>query len=170
MDLSLDGQKKTPSRHECEEAIRRILVTEILQNGKNDRFKSAIDFMSYFESLYPASPALTKQVQRAVKAMDMPKDKDGFFLADKTHDQVDQDDEISRLMQRTDAELSSLGEAQMVFLSCLDNYRDYLYQLISESTTLSGKYLTMIKSSDGIIFFTENKTSLEAVLNNLISG
>ena len=59
MDQSLEVKKKTPSRKECEEAIRRILITEILQNGKNDRFKSAVDFMKYFESLYPAGPALT---------------------------------------------------------------------------------------------------------------
>ncbi len=168
MDSSLEEKKRTPSRKECEEAIRRILITEILQNGKNDRFRSAVDFMKYFESLYPAGPALTKQVQRAVKSMDMPKDKDGFFLADKTHGQVEQDDEIAKLMQKTGSSLSSVGTAEMVFLSCEDNYLDYLFQLIHESTTLSGKYITMIKSSDGIIFFTENKTSLESILNNLI--
>ncbi len=169
MDSSFDENKKTPSRKECEESIRRILITEILQNGKNDRFKSAIDFMKYFESLYPAGPALTKQVQRAVKAMDMPRDKDGYFLADKTHDQVDQDREITKLLHRTDAELSDIGACEMVFLSCADNYLDYLYQLINESTTLSGKFLTAIKTSNGIIFFTENRSSLEAVLKNLIN-
>ncbi len=168
MDVTLDNQKRTPSRKECEEAIRRILITEILQNGKNDRFRSAVDFMKYFESLYPAGPALTKQVQRAVKAMDMPKDKDGYFLADKTHNQVEQDQEITTLLHRTDAAVTEMGEAEMLFLSCDDNYRDYLFLLIHESTTLSGKYITMIKTSDGILFFTENKASLAAILNNLI--
>ena len=170
MDLSTDEQKRTPSRKRCEEDIRRILVTEILQNGKNDKFKSAIDFMKYFESLYPAGPALTKQVQRAVKAMDMPRDKDGYFMPDKTHDQVDQDREISKLMKRTEAEIKSFGFAEMVFLGCQPQYLDYLYQLITESETLSGKYLTVVKSSDGILFFTENKVSLQSVLNNLIEG
>ena len=167
MDETLEVKKKTPSRRECEEAIRRILVTEILQNGKNDRFRSAVDFMKYFESLYPSGPALTKQVQRAVKSMNMPKDRDGYFLADKTHDQVEQDEEIARLLQRTDASVSQIGTAEMVFLSCNDNYRDYLFQIIHESTTLSGKFITMVKSSEGIIFFTENKSSLESILKNL---
>ena len=168
MDQSLEVKKKTPSRKECEEAIRRILITEILQNGKNDRFKSAVDFMKYFESLYPAGPALTKQVQRAVRSMDMPKDKDGYFLADKTHDQVEQDDEIKKMMLRTNASVKNLENCQMLFLACDDNYRDYLMQLIHESTTLSGKFITMIKTSEGILFLTENLTSLQSILNNLI--
>ena len=168
MDFSLEEQKKTPSRKECEEAIHRILVTQILQNGKNDKFKSAIDFMKYFESLYPAGPALTKQVQRAVKSMDMPRDKDGYFIPDKTHDQAEQDEELARLLKKTRAGIASLNTAETVFLECDPQYLDYLYQLISESSTLSGKYITLLKSSNGIIFFTENKLSLSGLLNNLL--
>ena len=59
--------RKNPSRETCESIIRRILMTELTQNGKNRHFRKAADFMSYFESLYPASDALTKQVQRAVQ-------------------------------------------------------------------------------------------------------
>ena len=66
--------RKNPSREQCQKIIKRILVTEVLQQGHNEHFKQAADFMNYFESLYPPSDALTKQVQRAVKAMDMPKD------------------------------------------------------------------------------------------------
>ena len=170
MDLSIEEHKKTPSRKKCEEDIRRILVTEILHNGKNDKFKSAIDFMKYFESLYPAGPALTKQVQRAVKAMDMPKDKDGYFMPDKTHDQADQDREISKLMKRTEACILPFESVETIFLKCQPRYLDYLYQLIKESDTLSGKYLTLVKSSNGILFFTDNRNSLQSVLNNLIEG
>ena len=73
-----------PSRSKCEMIITRILSTEIKENGKNIHFKNAMDFMTYFESLYPSGSALTKQVQRAIKAMDLAKDKDGrnVFLAD----------------------------------------------------------------------------------------
>ncbi len=60
--------RKNPSRETCESIIRRILMTELTQNGKNRHFRKATDFMSYFESLYPASDALTKQVQRAVQS------------------------------------------------------------------------------------------------------
>ena len=63
--------RKNPSRETCESIIRRILMTELTQNGKNRHFRKATDFMSYFESLYPASDALTKQVQRAVQSLHM---------------------------------------------------------------------------------------------------
>ena len=75
--------RKNPSRETCESIIRRILMTELTQNGKNRHFRKATDFMSYFESLYPASDALTKQVQRAVQSLHMPKDADGFFIVHK---------------------------------------------------------------------------------------
>ena len=44
--------RKNPSRETCENIIRRILMTEILETGKNEHFRSAADFMSYFESLF----------------------------------------------------------------------------------------------------------------------
>ena len=66
--------RRNPSREACEGEIKRILMTEVLENGGNYHFRTAADFMDYFESLYPKSDALTKQVQRAVKALNMPKD------------------------------------------------------------------------------------------------
>ncbi len=83
--------RKNPSRETCESIIRRILMTELTQNRKNRHFRKAADFMSYFESLYPASDALTKQVQRAVQSLHMPKDANGFFIVDKTAAQVEQE-------------------------------------------------------------------------------
>ena len=67
------NDRKNPSRETCEGIIKRILVTEVLTKGKNQQFKNASDFMSYFQSLYPASEALNKQVQRAIKNMNLPK-------------------------------------------------------------------------------------------------
>ena len=75
----MNTKSNNPSRAKCEEIIRRILMTEVLEHGDNQHFRCAADFMNYFESLYPASPGLTKQVQRAVKSMDMPKNEKGFF-------------------------------------------------------------------------------------------
>ena len=88
MDYRKPKLRKNPSREACEGIIKRILMTEILEKGKNEHFRTAADFMSYFESLYPASDALTKQVQRAVKAMDMPKDDTGYFIPNKTTEQL----------------------------------------------------------------------------------
>ena len=61
--------KKNPSRKDCEKIIKRILSTEILEKGKNQNFRFASDFMAFFESLYPPSDSLTKQVQRAINPL-----------------------------------------------------------------------------------------------------
>ena len=78
MEAKSPSLRKNPSRETCEGIIRRILMTEVLEKGKNEHFRTAADFMKYFESLYPASDALTKQVQRAVQSLHMPKSFRGF--------------------------------------------------------------------------------------------
>ena len=59
--------RKNPSRETCEGIIKRILMTEVLENGSNKHFRFASDFMNYFESLYPASDA--PRQQRAISAL-----------------------------------------------------------------------------------------------------
>ena len=118
-----ERDKSNPSRKVCEETIRRILITEILKNGANTHFKKATDFMDYFESLYPASDALTKQVQRAVKAMDMPKDENGYFVPDKTTDQMEDDKEISKLLQKNASTISSLENVNLLHIDVDDSVK-----------------------------------------------
>jgi len=161
--------RKNPSRKECEKIIKKILMTEVLERGTNEHFKTASDFMSYFQSLYPASDSLTKQVQRAVKALGMPKDEKGYFIINKTEAQLNQDREISFIMDKCNSTLVSFENYQTLFLKADNNYKDYLYQLLSESETFSDKIITMIKSSNGIILFTENKQQLEIMINSLIN-
>ncbi|MBE5915786.1 MAG: hypothetical protein E7273_02970 [Pseudobutyrivibrio ruminis] len=161
--------RKNPSRKECEKIIKKILMTEVLERGTNEHFKTASDFMSYFQSLYPASDSLTKQVQRAVKALGMPKDEKGYFIINKTEAQLNQDREISFIMDKCNSTLVPFENYQTLFLKADNNYKDYLYQLLSESETFSDKIITMIKSSNGIILFTENKQQLEIMINSLIN-
>ena len=101
--------RKNPSREVCEQIIRRILFTELSEHGKNSHFKQASDFMGYFESLYPASDGLTKQVQRAVRALQMPKDENGYFIPNKTALQLKQEQELSRLFQQSSSSLQDLS-------------------------------------------------------------
>lgn len=161
--------RKNPSRKECEKIIKKILMTEVLERGTNEHFKTASDFMSYFQSLYPASDSLTKQVQRAVKALGMPKDEKGYFIINKTEAQLNQDREISFIMDKCNSTLVPFENYQTLFLKADNNYKDYLYQLLSESETFSDKIITMINSSNGIILFTENKQQLEIMINSLIN-
>lgn len=53
MEAKSPPLRKNPSRETCEGIIRRILMTEVLEKGKNEHFRTAADFMKYFESLYP---------------------------------------------------------------------------------------------------------------------
>lgn len=161
--------RKNPSRKECEQIIKKILMTEVLERGTNEHFKSASDFLSYFQSLYPASDSLTKQVQRAVKALGMPKDDRGYFIINKTEAQLGQDKEIAFLMKKNNCQLVPFQDYETLFLKADGKYKDYLYQLLSESETFADKVITMINSSNGIILFTNNKHQLEILINSLIN-
>jgi len=161
--------RKNPSRKECENIIKKILMTEVLERGTNEHFKTAADFMSYFQSLYPASDSLTKQVQRAVKSLEMPKDERGFFIINKTEAQLNQDKEIAFLLKKTEASIEPFENYETIFLKCIGRYKDYLYQLMSESDTFSDKVITIVNSSNGLILFTSNKHQLEIMINSLIN-
>ena len=50
MEAKSPSLRKNPSRETCEGIIRRILMTEVLEKGKNEHFRTAADFMKYFES------------------------------------------------------------------------------------------------------------------------
>ncbi len=142
-------------------------MTEVLQQGKNCHFRSASDFMSYFESLYPASDALTKQVQRAVKALNMPKDESGYFIVNKTVDQFDQEKQISSVFQLANVSVNPMENIETVFLSLETHMRSYIMHLLLTSETFRGKYLTMVETVNGLLIYTENKNQLLVLLNSL---
>ncbi len=162
------GIRQNPSRKECEDIIRRILMTEVLEKGTNEHFKNATDFLAYFQSLYPASDSLTKQVQRAVKALNMPKDDRGYYIINKTAEQLQQDKELSFMLKKTHANCVSLDEYETLFLEVAPTYKDYLLQLLKESVTFSDKYITILDTSNGLLFYTKNKTQLKVLLDSLI--
>ncbi len=159
---------KNPSRKQCEDTIRRILMTEMLEKGTNEHFKNATDFLSYFQSLYPASDSLTKQVQRAVKSMNLPKDEHGFYIINKTEEQLAQDKELSFLLKKSNATIQELSSYETLFLQVDPTCRSYLLQLISESRTFNDKYITILETSRGLLFYTQSKQNLSVLLDSLI--
>lgn len=165
---STSSGRNNPSRQTCESAIKRILITEVLENGSNKHFKSAADFMKYFESLYIASDALTKQVQRAVKALDMPKDENGYFIVNKTVAQLDQENSISSALSLADAKVVNMDSCEMVFLALSPNLKLYILDLISHSETFKDKFITVVETFNGLIFYTNNANQLNILLNSLI--
>lgn len=168
--MSQNRLKKNPSRETCESIIRRILTSEIRERGRNEHFRQAKDFMPYFESLYPASDSLTKQVQRAAKTLNLPKDENGYFIINKSPLQVKQDQELKRILEMSDVASCGLVDCEMVFLEIQDSYIDYLLHLIMESESFAGLYVTMQRTCNGIIFYTRDKLSLLGLLKQLEPG
>lgn len=159
--------RKNPSRETCQSIIKRILMTEVLENGSNKHFRFASDFMNYFESLYPASDALTKQVQRAVKAMDMPKDENGYFIVNKTSAQLEQENELTGLIKNANISVHPMEQTETIFLSVQPHLRSYLVHMIETTESFRGKYITLVETSNGVLIYTENKHQLLMLLNSL---
>lgn len=161
--------RKNPSRETCEGIIKRILMTEVLEHGRNKHFRFASDFMNYFESLYPASDALTKQVQRAVKSLDMPKDEFGYFIVNKTSAQLEHEKEITNILNNTNVTIHPMEQIESIFLTVNAYLKSYLIHLLETSETFQGKYLTIVETSNGLLIYTENKKQLLILLNSLIN-
>ena len=159
--------RKNPSRETCEGIIKRILMTEVLEHGSNKHFRFASDFMNYFESLYPASDALTKQVQRAIKALDMPKDENGFYIVNKTVAQLENEKQISQLLKTANVSVHPMEQVDTIFLSVNSYMKSYLIHLMETTETFQGKYLTIVETSNGLLIYTENKNQLLILLNSL---
>lgn len=159
--------RKNPSRETCENIIRRILLTEVSEHGNNQHFKTASDFMNYFESLYPASDALTKQVQRAIKAMDMPKDEHGYLIVNKTTNQFEQEKELANLFQQANVTIHPMEQIETIFLSAAPYARAHIIHLLETSELLCDKFLTIAETSNGLLIYTENKAELQKALNSL---
>lgn len=160
--------RKNPSRKTCEDVIKRILFAEIAENGTNAHFRSASDFMSYFESLYPASEALTKQVQRAVKTLDMPRDEKGYFIVNKSKEQFAQEKELSATLKKADADVFSLTDCIPVLLKADAALCPYLTELLSQSPLAGDLIVTITNCNNGLLLYTQREKELLAVLENLV--
>lgn len=160
-------KKGNPSRATCEGIIKRILITNVLEHGSNTHFKTAADFMNYFESLYPASDALTKQVQRAIKALDMPKDENGYFIVNKTVGQFEQEQKLSDVFHEANISVDEMEDTTAVFLNAAPHLHSYIMHLIQTTDSFNGKYITMVETFNGILIYTNCRNQLVTLLNSL---
>ncbi len=163
-----------PSRTECEEAIKRILITETLESGKNAHFKTSSDFMPYFEALYPAGPGLKKQVQRALKSLDMPKDADGYYMVHKSKEQAIEDEELHSLLEKSGASIdpANIEDPLQMLVLRLETTSDtdiaYIAGRLARSVTLSGKFETMLPTTNGILVLTRDPAAFRKFLAELL--
>lgn len=167
---NIKNERKNPSRETCESIIKRILVTEVLTKGKNQQFKNASDFMNYFQSLYPASDALNKQVQRAIKNMNLPKDENGYLIINKTATQLEEEKTLSAFMTSSTATVNELEECEPLLLACAPEDAEYMLVLIKKCLTLQGKYETALPTSNGVLFYTKKKAQLVTLLESLLQN
>lgn len=144
---------KNPSRKTCEDIIRRILTTEAEQSASSRHFKHASDFIRYFESLYPASPSLTKQVQRAVQSMQLAKDSNGYFMIDRTREDYAMEQEIAHLF--SDVQPKILKQDIPVFLEIPSGKRQYFLHLINSNNNLKELFTTALETYNGVLIYTD---------------
>ena len=161
-------KRKNPSRKDCEKIIRRILITEVLENGKNMHFKMATDFLKYFESLYPSSDSLTKQVQRAVRSMDMPKDENGYYIVDKTNKQAKLENTLKLIFSESITNVTDLSDCVPVAISLKPELIDHCVSLMGRIDMISANISQIVRSDRGIIIYTKNKEKLLASLEKIL--
>ena len=118
---------------------------------------------------YPASDALTKQVQRAVQSLHMPKDADGFFIVDKTAAQVEQEQCLGKLFADANVSLHPMEQVETVFLSVPSHMQELLLHTFEQSDLFAGQILTIVRACNGLLIYTEDKKQLLSLLNRLIN-
>ena len=165
-----DTLRKNPSRKTCEDTIKRILTAEINETGHNTHFKNASDFMSYFESLYPASDGLKRQVQRALKSLDLPRDDSGYFIINKTKGQYSKEQELLCALSLGCARISSIEKVQVLFIELKPALIQYVISLISENESLNESCITIVPSCNGIIVYTKDADAFKALLKEFWIG
>ncbi len=159
---------KNPSRKSCEQTIKRILTREFEEYGENHHFKQASDFMIYFESLHPASPGLTKQVQRAVNALNLPRDENGYFMINKTVEEYKAEQELSQLL--LSSSLINLEPCTPVLLKTEVWKRRHIIHLMHSTPELQTLFETMLETDDGILIYTKNPEKLISFFSDFIKS
>lgn len=154
----LSSPHKNPSRKSCEQTIKRILTREFEEYGENHHFKQASDFMIYFESLHPASPGLTKQVQRAIQALNLPRDENGYFMINKTVEEYKAEQELSHLLESSS--LVSLQSCTPVLIKTEVWKRQHVIHLLQSAPELQKLYVTIVESDSGVLIYTKDPDKL----------
>ncbi len=162
----ISSSHKNPSRKSCEQTIKRILTREFEEYGENHHFKQASDFMIYFESLHPSSPSLTKQVQRAVSSLNLPRDENGYFMINKTAEEYKAEQELTHLLK--DSQLVSLDSCTPILIQTEAWKRAYIIHLLGACTSMQNLCSTLTETNNGILIYTPVPEKLIAYLSDFM--
>lgn len=122
--------------------------------------------MIYFESLHPASPGLTKQVQRAVSALNLPRDENGYFMINKTVEEYRAEQELSHLLQSSS--LVNLENCTPILIKTEPWKREHVIFLIKSAPELQMLYETIAEADNGVVLYTKNPEKLISFFSEFI--
>lgn len=122
--------------------------------------------MIYFESLHPSSPGLTRQVQRAVNALNLPRDENGYFMINKTVEEYKAEQELSKLLQSSS--VANLDKCTPVLVKMEYWKRDHMIYLMQSAAALRKLYETIVPADNGVLFYTKTPEKLTAFFSSFI--
>ncbi len=163
----VSSSHKNPSRKECEKIILRILTREIEEYGRNHHFKQASDFMPYFESLHPASPGLTKQVQRAITSLNLPRDKNGYFLVNISEEEYHAECELAHLLHGSS--IVDLSDYTPILIKVDAWNRRPIIHFMESVPNLNALYEMLAEADSGILVYTKTPEKLISYLTKYIT-
>ena len=92
----------------------------------------------------------------------------GYFIPNKTAEQLAQEQELTYIFKKANADVCRMDDYQPLFLKADDAVSSYLLSRITDSPLFQGKYLTAHTVPGGILFYTKNPNQLEILLKSLI--
>ena len=164
--VNKNSSYKNPSRKSCEQMIQKILSRELEIYGANRHFKHASDFLVYFESLYPPSPGLTRQIQRAVSSMNLARDKDGYYMIHKTVEEYKAEQELSHMLRFSS--LSSLNECTPLLLQTESWQQASVIHLLKSIPKIYALIETLAGADNGVIIYTKEPEPLTTLIKEFM--
>ncbi|MCI9020631.1 MAG: hypothetical protein HFH32_07820 [Eubacterium sp.] len=121
--------------------------------------------MLYFESLHPASPSLTKQVQRAVNSLNLPRDENGYFIIHKSAEEYQAEQELSTLLKQSS--ISDLSSCTPILIQTESWKSKHIIYLLKKMSEFEKLHETIAETDNGILIYTKYPQDLSALLSGL---
>ena len=156
-----------PSRMDCEILIRKILTSEVKQKGQNCQFKHSVDFLPFFESLYPSSKSLGKQVQRAIKEMNLPKDYQGYYIINRSLEELSLETHLFHFFQYESLKIRVVNNDELLLFSQDTTIYSYSMTKLKQLFSYLDINTSWVISEKGIQLITKDIELVQAKLNKL---
>lgn len=92
-----------------------------------------------------------------------------IFIVDKTAAQVEQEQCLGKLFADANVSLHPMEQVETVFLSVPSHMQELLLHTFEQSDLFAGQILTIVRTCNGLLIYTEDKKQLLSLLNRLIN-